>query len=869
VAAANMTTPPTLDVYARTFVPEFLRTINRASPRHVHPLLNATVDIDLATYVRTFFGTDFIDDGPATRASQPRARTADGKSLENVTTESYRDYTSSLLHIEIEALHSTQAQYDLFRVPLVFNQTASPAEIVLHTTFPVPGLGENSPYVRVGDICLIRPLALDGTGGPLQSIPIYENGLLISSPLPIPGWNGNLFHAEVIALKRKEELISVRITFTHQAYASIHTRLHSNSYNVQFPPRETANAALWRATDVASNLLNSRASSYASALKNGSLSPAEQGWMHRMLFPDVHHGKEQTVLNSVRLGFDQIDKQLNHEQLRAVDAVVAQNYGNIPYIIHGPPGTGKTKTMVEIVLQLLSRKAMKHLLVCAPSDPAADTLTERLRAHLVPGEMLRLCSPARTFAEVKASVMPYCYVNGEMRMFGIPPFRKVMKYKVVVTTCKDADLLNQASLSNRALRDLEFNLLAAIHGDGDGAALPHPHWDGLLLDEAAQATELDALIPLTVVATSSHEPQVESPILVLAGDQQQLGPRTASRNANVRASLFERLLQRPLYANHPLARHRLASGILAARPLTRSMLPMIRPPFANLLRNYRSHPAILAVPNALFYHETLIPEATNTTDLMDWQGWAGSWPVLFVNNNGQDDIETDGGGWFNVKEIDKAFECAISLLSMKRLVQEEICIMSPFSAQVRRLRNRFRGAHLHDVDIGPMEAFQGLESKVVILCTTRSRTRFLDQDQARDFGIIYEPNRFNVAITRAKQGLIVIGNREVLSVDPCWRAFLDFCVRNELCDGQLSEDARDIAEGAPVTTLERILKQSEGQTEPTTLALTGELHDPMWIIGTDSAGGDDGPGEEDFETDEGEEGSEAADSEVLSEDAEG
>ena len=124
------------------------------------------------------------------------------------------------------------------------------------------------------------------------------------------------------------------------------------------------------------------------------------------------------------------------------------------------------------------------------------------------------------------------------------------------------------------------------------------------------------------------------------------------------------------------------------------------------------------------------------------------------------------------------------------LQQAEICIMSPFRAQVRHLREAARAVGLWDLNIGPMDAFQGLEKRVVILCTTRTRSRFLAEDALRGVGVVNEPKKFNVAITRAKEGLVVLGNPWVLHRDPCWNAFLRFCQRNGLWRND--EEGRDL-----------------------------------------------------------------------------
>lgn len=267
----------------------------------------------------------------------------------------------------------------------------------------------------------------------------------------------------------------------------------------------------------------------------------------------------------------------------------------------------------------------------------------------------------------------------------------------------------------------------------------------------------------------------------MAGDQHQLGPRTYQKFTTLKVSLFERLSNTSVYASHPLARrnlHRITHKI-----------DMLRPPFVNLTRNYRSHPAILAVPSSLFYANTLIPEATHTESLQPWSGWRGRrWPVLFACNSGIDDCEdirSAGSGWYNLREAKKAIAYAQDLLTTGLILdQSEICIMSPFPSQVNHLRGLARQSKMWGVNIGPMVAFQGLESRFVILCTTRARKRFLEEDRVRGMGIVHDKRKFNVAVTRAKEGLIVLGNPWVLATDPCWLAFLKFCWRNSLWQGE-------------------------------------------------------------------------------------
>jgi putative helicase MOV10L1/helicase MOV-10 len=250
------------------------------------------------------------------------------------------------------------------------------------------------------------------------------------------------------------------------------------------------------------------------------------------------------------------------------------------------------------------------------------------------------------------------------------------------------------------------------------------------------------------------------------------------------------------------------------------------------------------VPSSLFYADTLEPEAKDTSCLEDWEGWNGrGWPVLFHNNPSRDELELLGlkegmGGWHNPGEADIACRYASSLVASGLVEQKEVCIMSPFKAQVRRLRKRMRNSQygrLWDVNIGPTEAFQGLERGVVILCVTRSRQRFVEKDQQLGWGIIGMPNKMNVALTRAKFGLIVIGRRDLLVEDPHWKAFVGFCERNGLVAGDTAagdEPARGL------TRLEKNVVERESGPELHPMhrgwgmSLTVEPGEEMWANGT-------------------------------------
>jgi helicase MOV-10 len=639
-----------------------------------------------------------------------------------------------------------------------------------------------TPFIRLGDMVSLRQIQLDHTGQPLRYTTVHwPNGSSSVQTLFLPGWSGREHRACVVGVHRPSEVVSLKVSGPVDLPTGGRDVPH---FNFCFPPSDDWMQSLRRAINTIKEIELGRENFLSVSTPKPPMQPPDTArkWLAKMLFPVAQDGSDQTKLDN---GFPRLpfwDKLLNFEQAKAVASIRRRNYGTVPYLISGPPGTGKTKTLVETALQLCKTSKIRHILMCAPSDPAADTLVQRLKQHFNPTELLRLNSSSRTFAEVPMDLMPYCFVDATH--FGIPPFRELMRFKILVVTCRDADMLVKARLTNMDLYTFQKDVNSAYDLASELTLPRSLHWGALLIDEAGQSIEPEALIPLTVVCPPPAASHLAEPQFVMTGDHKQLGPRTASRSTSIERSLFERLLERPCYSEHPLARHRIGRTTKVIQ-LTKEILPMKRPTFANLIRNYRSHPAILAIPNNLFYYDTLLAEAPDTELLLSLDIWRGrGWPVLFSCNTGQDEVERDGGGWYNVEECRQAFSFAQQVLRSGLIRQEDICIMSPFMSQVRRLRTVFRAAKLHAINIGPTEAFQGLESRLVILCTTRSRDRFLEQDRARGLGIIQEPKRFNVALTRAKQGLVIIGNPEVLAIDPVWQNLLNFCMRNQLWDNE-------------------------------------------------------------------------------------
>jgi helicase MOV-10 len=788
---------PPLDIYAPSYVPLWLRVVNEsiAVPR----LCASLRTINFAEYISTFAGHQHLQ--PLATVNLPAiryVRVVQSFSPDSLSAENYVAYFWEALQNEVSAQQVELRCYNIFAAPF---QLQDPLQQLFRVT--IPGIREDSPRVNLGDVVLVRPLF------PRPDAPELTNSWVAPGGgrergLCAPGFAGLEYNAIVWGVARTKEEVLLRVDGLTQL-----------SCNIIFAVQEH------RITPLARSV-----TSTAELLRAFQLAVAKSTWLSRMLFPTPSDGVLQLTLSKGTFpDMIWVDPQLNYEQQKAVSAIVHSSYGSVPYLVSGPPGTGKTKTIVETTLQLLkgskylaggqgNSQPAPHILLCAPSDPAADTIASRLARHLMPTELFRLNGWSRAFPEVPGYLLPYSYVENDL--FSLPSFEVLMSYKVVVTTCLDADMLVQARLTNEALSHLARSTMEAVAPAAYTAINESQllHWTALLLDEAAQATEPDALIPLMVVAPSlisqaGIQALSSLPQVIMAGDEHQLGPRLCSGSSSaLSTSLFARLFSRLFYAQHPLSRQKGSGRLLA------SMLPMNRPAFTNLIRNYRSHPSILSVPSQLFYNDTLIPESTGLSDLVrTWPGWQSphGWPVLFVQNTTPDTSETilsgDGtgvGALYNHGEAVNALQLVQALLghraanyeASEQIRQAEVVVMSPFEAQVHILRNIFREQGLYDVNIGPLEAFQGLESRVVVLCTTRTRrgaeenaARFVKADRERGLGVIGQFKRFNVAITRAKEGLIVLGDADTLIVegDPCWKNFVSFCARN----GCLAQDGKE------------------------------------------------------------------------------
>ena len=163
-------------------------------------------------------------------------------------------------------------------------------------------------------------------------------------------------------------------------------------------------------------------------------------------------------------------------------------------------GTGKTCTIIEVILETLRRSPEKRVLACAPSDAAADVICKRLMPYFSETQLCRLNWWQRSLASVHPSMHRYCCVRGGGTTFDIPDMQDLLRFQIIVCTSVAAGVFQNLYLNDQDYSTLQFDLV--------------------VIDEVSQATEAEVMVPLVCVKDTG--------VIVLAGDPQQLGPNPRS-----------------------------------------------------------------------------------------------------------------------------------------------------------------------------------------------------------------------------------------------------------------------------------------------------------------------------------------------------
>jgi regulator of nonsense transcripts 1 len=435
---------------------------------------------------------------------------------------------------------------------------------------------------------------------------------------------------------------------------------------------------------------------------------------HRLLGHDV---EPQSLRVSVPRRFSVPGlPELNHSQFSAVKAVLQKPLS----LIQGPPGTGKTVTSASIVYHL-ARQNMGQVLVCAPSNVAVDQLTEKI--HRTGLRVVRMCAKSR---EAVSGSVDHLALHVMVRNLDTPDKQDLKKLQMLKD--EQGELASQDEAKYKSLkRQTEREILQAADvicttcvGAGD-PRLSNFRFRQILIDEATQAAEPECLIPIVLGAKQ----------LVMVGDHCQLGPVIMCKKAagaGLNQSLFERLI------------------LLGVRPI-------------RLQVQYRMHPCLSEFPSNTFYEGTLqngvtVAERIQTGVAFPWP--VASKPLMFYVSAGAEELSASGTSYLNRTEASNC-EKIVTHFLRAGVTPEQIGVITPYEGQRSHLvnymqRNGALRVQLYkDIEVASVDSFQGREKDYIILSCVRS-------NEHQGIGFLNDPRRLNVALTRAKYGVVVLGN---------------------------------------------------------------------------------------------------------------
>lgn len=434
---------------------------------------------------------------------------------------------------------------------------------------------------------------------------------------------------------------------------------------------------------------------------------------------------------------------LNSTQENAVNKVLCSRDVSI---VHGPPGTGKTTTLVEAIYETLHREP--QVLVCAQSNTAVDWICEKLVDRGV--NVLRIGNPTR----VNDKMLSFTY---ERRFEGHPAYSELWSIRKAMREMGGkhrGSYEERESARNRMsrLRDRATQLEIQINADlfdnahviastlvsSNHRILNGRHFGTLFIDEAAQALEAACWIAIR-----------KADRIVLAGDHCQLPPTIKCYEA-ARGGLECTLMER----------------VVANKPSTVSLLKV----------QYRMHEDIMKFPSQWFYNGELqaAPEI-RYRGILDWDT-----PINWIDTSDMDFKEEFIGetfGRINKAEADlllQELKAYINRIGGKRVLEERIDfgIISPYKAQVQYLRNKIKASgslkpYRSLLTVNTVDGFQGQERDVIFISLVRA-------NEDGQIGFLNDLRRMNVAITRARMKLVILGEAETMKRHKFYRKLIEY-----------------------------------------------------------------------------------------------
>lgn len=483
----------------------------------------------------------------------------------------------------------------------------------------------------------------------------------------------------------------------------------------------------------------------------------------------------QLVLNQVKpkkkeniKKIECIDNELNKNQIEAVNNSV--NSSDF-YLIHGPFGTGKTKTLIEIIRQ---ESKLKHkIIVTAESNTAVDNITERLFGKIL--NITRIGNTEKISKKINKTRIDYKMKHHELYKI-IVNYDKIiddLKGKLENYTKPDSNILKEVSTEdiisyadrkerilekslsetismanwlntnqkinfiyderNKTIKKIEQDIInnsQVILSTNSSAALDilkDIEFDIAIIDEACQSTIPSILIPIN-----------KSKKFILAGDHKQLPPIIKSSYAKkLERTLFEELINHYPYKNKMLnVQHRMNSELME-------------------------------FPNRMFYNNKLMVDNTVNDNYLNITLSKNdiNYPLIFIDTTKQRKNEEQ----YYKKSMSPVNYLEVNIVTWfvnqyleKNISEKEIGIISPYSNQVKEIKKKV------SVDVNTVDGFQGKEKDIIIISNVRSNLK-------KKIGFLDNPRRLNVALTRAKKKMIIIGNSDTLKNKGIYLKLINYC----------------------------------------------------------------------------------------------
>jgi ATP-dependent RNA/DNA helicase IGHMBP2 len=430
-------------------------------------------------------------------------------------------------------------------------------------------------------------------------------------------------------------------------------------------------------------------------------------------------------------------------------------------VVHGPPGTGKTTTLVHAIRQVLNSE--KQVLVCAPTNSAVDLLAERLDAQGV--NVLRLGHPARINEELmrtsldgKVAASPYFrevkalrqkaeeyfnFAGKYKRVFGKEEARQRSEFYAEARNCLKEARQIEDFITDDLIRNAEAICCTPV--TSTFKAMSRIRFKTLFFDEASQALEPMVWIPL-----------LKCKRLILSGDHFQLPPVVKSmeaRNGGLDITVLDKCIE--------------LEGAVAM-----------------LTKQYRMNQVIMGFSNRFFYEGKLEADASVATHALthESENYLDS-SIEFIDTAGCgfDEMQNpETLSYANPREGEILFRHLQQLLdhysAHGKLSPIHIGVISPYKEQREWLRDN-QGAFemnrdkLASLSVKTIDGFQGEERDVIYISLVRSNER-------QEIGFLSDLRRMNVAITRAKKKLVVIGDSATIGSTPFYRQFLEYCEKH-------------------------------------------------------------------------------------------